>query len=56
MMLVMPEVKAGESYTCPVCGKYTFERAGSLTSAKYAGGRITLFSSKTLTKRIVPTI
>lgn len=37
MMLVMPEVKAGESYTCLVCGKYTFERAGEFDICEVCG-------------------
>lgn len=32
-----PMVRVGESYVCPVCGKYTFERAGEFDICEVCG-------------------
>lgn len=33
----MANVKIGESYVCPVCGKYTFEKAGDFDICEVCG-------------------
>ena len=33
----MSNVKIGESYVCPVCGKYTFEKAGDFDICEVCG-------------------
>ena len=33
----MASVKIGESYVCPVCGKYTFEKAGDFDICEVCG-------------------
>ena len=33
----MANVKTGESYVCPVCGKYTFEKVGDFDICEVCG-------------------
>ncbi len=48
-------VKVGESYICPVCGKYTFEYAGDFDICPVCNWRMIFASSKTRMKKTVPT-
>lgn len=35
--MIMANVKVGESYLCPVCGKYTFKSAGNFDICEVCG-------------------
>lgn len=48
-------VKVGESYICPVCGKYTFEYAGDFDICPVCNWEDDLCQLETRMKKTVPT-